>query len=165
MKKVIVFTLLVMLCAGCKGQEKKTVESRHVKPDSTIVSADSLNPRSNIIVNRKLDDKGNLIEYDSTYSYSYTSPGFNRQQISSDSLFGSLKGPLQNDYERIFNKEMKSIFFNDSLFKYDFLNGDYFTRRFQLNMQRFEQMFQELDSLKTGRIEKNYPQGSIKKNE
>jgi hypothetical protein len=97
-------------------------------------------PKTDIRVNKKYDDKGNLIQYDSTYSYFYSSPGF-KNSISSDSLFNNFKIPLRNDYKGLLDENMNSIFFNDSLFKYDFYNSDYFSRRFHMNMLKFENMF------------------------
>jgi hypothetical protein len=35
------------------------------------------------------------------------------------------------------------------LFKYDFLNQDYFIKRFELNAIKMKELFHEMDSLKT----------------
>jgi hypothetical protein len=48
-----------------------------------------------------------------------------------------------------FNKRMNDIFLADSLFKYDFLNQDYFIKRFELNAIKMKELFHEMDSLKT----------------
>lgn len=121
-------------------------------------------PKTDIQVNKKFDDKGNLIQYDSTYSYFYSSPNSRFNNINSDSVFKNFNEPFGNNFNDLFDENMNSIFFNDSLFKYDFYNKDYFSKRFQLNMRRFENMFKEMDSLKSDWLNQTYPQGNIKKN-
>ena len=54
--KNVIFLILVILCAGfhINAQEKK-------------------NPDEHIVINKKYDDKGNLIRYDSTYFHQWSS--------------------------------------------------------------------------------------------
>ena len=116
MKKVIVIMLLSFLVGGCNGQKKQ-----NEKVTRQIASIDTIaKPKVDVRVNKKYDDKGNLLQYDSTYSYFYSSPRF-KNSISSDSLFSNFKMPLRNDYKGLLEDNMNNIFFNDSLFKYDFL--------------------------------------------
>jgi hypothetical protein len=158
MKKIIVMVLLSFLVGGCNGQKKENEKS-----SKQIAAVDTTaNPKTDIRVNKKYDDKGNLIQYDSTYSYFYSSPGF-KNSISSDSLFNNFKIPLRNDYKGLLDENMNSIFFNDSLFKYDFYNSDYFSKRFHMNMLQFENMFRQMDSLKSDMFRQTYPEGTIRK--
>lgn len=78
--KTKLFTLLLvtLFFGSCQGQLKTKNSS----------SADSLSfnkPKENIKVNKKYDENGNLIEYDSVYSYSYSYSG-NDFNINPDSL-------------------------------------------------------------------------------
>ena len=158
MKKVMTLMFLSFLVGGCNGQ--KTLNEKGTKQ---IASIDTVaKPKEDIRVNKRYDDKGNLLQYDSTYSYFYSSPGF-KNRISSDSLFSNFKLPLKDEYKGLLDDNMNSIFFNDSLFKYDFYNSDYFSKRFQLNMLRFENMFKQMDSIKSDMFRQNYPDGIIKK--
>jgi hypothetical protein len=158
MKKAMVMMLLTFIVGGCNGQEKQ-----NGKATKQIASIDTITkPKMDVRVNKRYDDKGHLVEYDSTYSYFYSSPGF-KSSISSDSLLSNFKAPLRNDYKGLLDDNMNSIFFNDSLFKYDFYNDDYFSKRFQLNMQRFENMFKQMDSIKSDMFRQTYPEGIIKK--
>ena len=158
MKKVIMMMLLSFLAGGCNGQKKQNEKST-----KQAASIDTIaKPKVDVRVNKKYDNTGNLVQYDSTYSYFYSSPGF-KNSISSDSLFSNLKTPLRNDYKGLLDDNMNSIFFNDSLFKYDFYNNDYFSKRFQLNMLRFENMFKRMDSIKSDLFRQTYPDGVIKK--
>jgi hypothetical protein len=162
MKKLIIVLLLSFLAGGC-NDHKKVNDNKYAaivknNPDSTY------NPKVDVRVNRKYDDKGNLIQFDSTYSYFYSSPGMKTDtSISSDSLFSNFKSPLSDYYRDLFNSNMNGIFFNDSLFKYDFYNNDYFSKRFDLNLKRFENMFHQMDSAKTGMFQRYYPNGEVRK--
>src|SRR5688572_29110550 len=127
MKNLIVWIVLSFLTGGCDGQKKA-----NEKLSGHLASADTLvKPKVDVRVNKRYDDKGNLTQFDSTYSYFYSSPGIGRSSITSDSLFGNFKSPLLNQYKGLMNENMNSIFFNDSLFKYDFYDEDYFSRRFR----------------------------------
>jgi len=139
--------------------------SKSEKPTlAQLAQADTSKPDVKIKVNKQYDDKGNLIRYDSAYSYIYSSPGMRfDKSISPDSVYGIFGNPFFNIYRSLLDTNMNSIFFNDSLYKYDFFNRDYFSRRFQLNMKRFENMFRQMDSLKQDRIQQDYPEGKIKK--
>src|SRR5690349_10233661 len=145
MKNLIVWIVLSFLTGGCDGQKKI-----NEKVDKQMASTDTLvKPKVDVRVNKRYDNKGNLIQFDSTYSYYYSSPGIGRSSIKSDSLFGNFKSPLLNQYKDLMNENMNSIFFNDTLFKYDFYDKDYFSRRFHLNISKFEEIYRQMDSIKS----------------
>jgi hypothetical protein len=151
--------LLSFLIGGCNGQK-----NQNEKPTKQLVLADTPHrPKMDVRVNKKYDEKGNLIQYDSTYSYFYSSPDMSENSISSDSVFSNFKIPLRNDYKGLFDDNINRVFFNDSLFKYDFYNDAYFSRSFQLNLNRVENLFRQMDSIKSGMFRDSFPEGSIKK--
>jgi hypothetical protein len=160
MKKFFVIISLFLAAAGCTGQKKHN-EGAHQQ----IASADTFHkPKVDVRVNKRYDDKGNLVQFDSTYSYFYSAPGLHKlDSISSDSLIGNFKFPLLHQYENLLDSNSNSIFFNDSMFKYDFYNNDYFSRRFHLNIPKFEELFRQMDSIKSEMFRNNYPGGSLQK--
>jgi len=160
MKNAVFAGLLCLLVGGCNGQKNEKLN----KDKQTEIADTSQKPKVDIRVNKKFDDKGNLVAYDSTYSYFYSSPNGIRGTIGSDSLFGNFKGPLFNEYNNLWNNGMNGLFFNDSLYKYDFYNDDYFSKRFELNRKWFENMFWQMDSMKADMFRRQYPEGKIKKN-
>jgi hypothetical protein len=156
---MVIIMLLSLITAGCHGQKKV-----NEKAQQQIALNDTTDkPKVEVKVNKKYDDKGNLVQFDSTYSYYYSSPGFKRNSISSDSLFGSFKMPLRNQYDSLMDQNMNNIFFNDSMFKYDFYNSDYFSKRFHLNIPKFEELYKEMDSIKSDMFRQKYPEGTIQK--
>lgn len=158
MKKLIFLVLLSLQVLGCNSQKNKAVE---IVKDPVI--SDTTQPQVNIRVNKKYDDKGNLIQYDSTYSYYYSSQSGNVQQLSSDSLFTQLRSKFRTKYDDWFSHSLDPVFFSDSLFKYDFLNKDYFEKRFELNKRVFQDLFREMDSLKTDMLKRDYSNGIMKR--
>ena len=144
--KSIIYSLLLLISVGhCnnsleKGEEKKL--ATHPTPDT------SSNPKVAVKVNKKYDAHGNLIKFDSTYTYIYTSKGMDSIKVAMDTLINRFKSTYKNGFSGVLNKRLDELFLNDSLFKYDFLNDDFFTKRFNLNTQRLNEAFQEVDSLK-----------------
>jgi hypothetical protein len=163
MKKAYLVFCCIVLFSTCKNKNSNQqivsaqTENKSNHPDTTS------NPKIDVKVNRKYDDKGNLIRFDSSYSYYYESPGLKSSAIRSDSLYRQFKNSFQSNLLDSMRSEMNKIFFNDSLFQYDFFNSDYFSKRFELNQKRFQEMFRGIDSLKSDVFKNEYPKGNIKK--
>jgi len=130
----IAVSLALTSCNAQTNSEKSTT----VNPESA--------PQTSIKVDKKYDDKGNLIKYDSTYSYYYSNVKDNNK----------LKDSIYNDFRKNFNSNyffssdpyFKDFFFQDSLLKYDFYRKDFFTNRFRNNMRMMDSLFWSMDSLK-----------------
>ena len=153
MKKLFIFLFCLgsLACNGQKGNPKKDYITSH--SDTTLSK-----PRVDIKVNKKYDARGNLISFDSTYSYFYLSPQ-GKRSMNNDSLFQRFK-LFNQEYFNKMQEKFNNTFLNDSLFKYDFFNPDYFRKRFELNMKRFDQEFKTMDSLKNNYLKHVYPQGT-----
>lgn len=101
-------------------------------------------PKTNIKVTREYDKNGNIVKYDSSYSYFFSNiegdtgltfrffDDFNNQ--SDDSIFFS-KRP-----------RFKDFIFGDSLFLLDFYRMNYLYNSFNKNMQNLDLIFNEMDS-------------------
>lgn len=154
--------LLLSLAYGCKGDGNvnKTSLSSFTKPDTVVLN--QFKPKYDFRVNKKYDDKGNLVEMDSSYSYFYSSRGV-QDSLLMDSLFERLRVPLLKNYNQLFEDKTDRIFFNDSLFKYDFYNDDYFRKRFEMNFIQFQNMYRQMDSLKSEMLLQTYPDGSVRR--
>jgi hypothetical protein len=161
MKKVMMMLSMILLIS-CNGHGENPALAMKGTQKAGQGTDTVTYPKTDIRVNKSYDPKGNIIRYDSTYTYFYKSPGL--KGINPDTLFGSLEDPLRANYNMLLKKNMDSIFFNDTLMKYDFLNPDFFSKRFELNMQHFQDMFKQMDSLKSGMLRKDYPEGGMRKN-
>lgn len=157
--KILLFVPLLVF-ASCKGQIKK--ESQQLS--LPIVQSDTTyTPKYNVKVNKQYDDSGHLMRYDSSYSYSYTSPR-GKQSIKDDSIYKKFREYFQKNYSDFFNPPIQDMFYQDSLFKYDFFNNDFFMKRFEMNNEIFSKIYHRMDSLKSDFMRRNYPDGQqIKK--
>ena len=107
---------------------------------------DTITPKTNIIVNKEYDDKGNLIRYDSTYSSYYSNIETNK--LLGDSVLNNFKNYFNQSYGFSNQPYFNNFFFEDSLLKYDFYKRDFFSNRFENNMEHMDKLFMEMDSLK-----------------
>lgn len=161
---MMLVSLLFVVFSGCNGQTKKENSQLAETKKVTLLHEDSLaKPRIDVKVNRQYDDKGNIVKFDSTYSYFYSSPK-GSMHLGNDSVFSSFRSFFEKNYPNLMDSHTNSIFFNDSLFKYDFFNDDYFQKRFELNNKMFENMYKQMDSIKRGFMKQNYPDGYQKRN-
>jgi len=122
-------------------------------------AADGKNsPKTNIKVNKEYDKQGNLIRYDSTYSYSYSN--METDTIFNDSIFSSFRDHFNHRF--LFSEDpfFKDFFFQDSVMKDDFFNDDFFMKRFRENINQMDNLFQEMDSVKNEFYKRQMNQGA-----
>jgi len=89
-------------------------------PDSKDSIA-TVQPKIDIKVNKKYDESGNLIQYDSSYSIIYSSPNSTIQfyNFENDSLFSQLKNSMneKNSFKDDFFKDFEPFGLNKELFQ------------------------------------------------
>jgi hypothetical protein len=162
--KMILVSFLFAFFSGCNGQtQKENASALSNKNKGEVAKTDTSNkPDINVKVNKQFDDKGNLIKYDSTYSYYYSGPK-GPLRSGNDSVYSGFRSFFEKNYPDVISRHNRNIFFNDSLFKYDFFNDDYFQKRFELNEKMFENIYQQMDSIKRDYLKRTYPKGHQKK--
>jgi hypothetical protein len=145
----IVMTLVVMTGIGLltvSCQQGHTKESAHLAKDS-VVSSDSLKkPDTKIQVNRRYDNKGNLIGFDSTYSSFYSN--VQGDTVRMDSLMKRFDTYFGRQHSQLFDQQFNKLFFNDSLAYPDFFHQDFFMKRYELNDRYLRGMMHRMDSIK-----------------
>jgi hypothetical protein len=143
MKKLVLLIVLLFFSVGCNAQENKAQSKEQT---------DKNMPKTNIIVNKEYDENGNLIRYDSTYSYFYSN--VEGDSTFADSILTNFKGRVFESFPDVHTPFWNDMFFEDSLLTYDFYKDDFFTKRFEMNMKRFEKLFKEMDMFKNDFYEK-----------
>jgi hypothetical protein len=143
--KVIVVMFMSISLTACNGQVKTQEKGSKLTTDQ---------PQTNIKVNKQYDKNGNIIKYDSTYSYYYSN--VKKDTSLRDSIFRKFKNQFNNRY--FFSKDpfFNDFFFQDSLLKYDFYKKDFFLGRFRNNVNRMDSLFWSMDSLKNDFFEKQF---------
>jgi hypothetical protein len=127
------------------------------KPDTSLV-----NPKVDIKVNKEFDRNGNVIRYDSTYTYIYTYPNGTKETINIDSVFNSFRPYFFDKGMDLMQKPFIDFFESDSNFQQHFFDHDYFMNHFENEMFRFEEMIHEMDSLRNLYLKEMYPEIKLK---
>lgn len=159
--KMLSFSFFITLLIACKGQNSQTKDVS-VLPGKNFKS-DTIQPKINVNVNKRYDKAGRVVQFDSSYSYSYSSPN-GPALMNNDSVYNNFKNFYNKNFPSLFNQQNNALFLNDSLFKYDFYNDDFFLKRFELNQWLFRDMYRQMDSVKRNFLEQKYPSGHLKKN-
>lgn len=155
--------LFLVFFTSCTVDAQKGNTELLLENNREVVANDTLSkPKITVRVNKQIDDKGRTVMYDSTYSYFYSSPKGVLQK-GNDSKYSSFGSFFDKSYSDFMDRKNHDIFFNDSLFKYDFFNNDYFEKRFEMNKKMFKNMYQQMDSIKRDFLKQNYPDGYQKK--
>jgi hypothetical protein len=150
MRQIIIsFLLFSLVIISCKGQtnENKKCFNSNIK--------NKIEPKIDIKVNKEYDDKGNLIRYDSTYSYFYSN--IENDSLLKDSIFNNFKTFFNQEYQFSNDPFFNELFFQDSLLQYDFYNHDFFFDRFKKNQLHINQLFRQMDSLKNYFFNQQFP--------
>jgi hypothetical protein len=138
------FFLMVVTFSSChqntKGQSSADLQNHPNTQDSVN------KPKVNIQVNRRYDDKGNLIGFDSLYSTYYSSS--QGDSANTDSLMKDFDKYFQKQHPSFFDNRMNTLFFSDSLHYPDFFHNDFFMKHYELNDAYFRNMMHQMDSIK-----------------
>ena len=137
MKKIVLLTFLIsVLLSGCNGQ----------KMESAMDKGKRNKPETNITVNKEYDEDGNIVKYDSTYSYYYSN--IENNKFAGDSIMKLFRERFNNRYFFSEDPFFDNLFFQDSLLDFDFYKKDFFRNRFFDNWRHMDQLFLEMDSIK-----------------
>jgi hypothetical protein len=135
MKKYILVVMAALLSVNCNGQKAETKES-----EGNIVEQ----PKGSWKVDKEFDDKGNLIRYDSIYSWSSNSNFDNLSTMDKDSLIQSFKSRFFTNFEKFENQGFEDVFSQDSLFSKHFFNDDFFGSNFGKDFMDMDKIRQQM---------------------
>ena len=104
---------------------------------------DKNHPKEEITVNRKFDEDGNLIEFDSTYSSYYSN--IEGDTIAVDSIMNNFNLYFNNFFPAIHSD---NLFQMDSTFQREFFSDNFFEKKYLLKDEALLNIIQEMDSIK-----------------
>jgi hypothetical protein len=146
--KTLRFILLPFLFVmiACNGQTKKEPEQLlSIKAPDRNPDDSASKPDIRYKVDKKYDDKGNMISYDSTYTYSYSGPGGKGFSLTSEDVFRDFNSRFGDPSFNIFNSPGSNLFSKDSTF-IDLFNTDFFRQHMEMNQKIMDDFFQHLRS-------------------
>jgi hypothetical protein len=142
---IILVMMLTVVATSC-SHDTHGQDNASVKKNSGTAPDSADQPNVNIRVNRKYDDKGNLVGFDSTYSSYYSKLQGDTSRM--DSLMKGFDKYFDRNYSRLFDQQFNTLFFNDSLRYPDFFHNDFFMKRYELNDTYLRGMMRRMDSIK-----------------
>ncbi len=150
--RYLVATMVLLTLYSCNLQEKDKQPGEAEKDTAT-----ALVPKIRSKVQKEFDEFGNLIKYDSIYSWSYSN-------LEGDSLAVNLDS-IMDEFRRHFREfapfEWNEGFFyfpkTDSLFMKDFFSEDYFLDRWSREPKHLEEMLKKMDSSRNAFLRKHFP--------
>lgn len=158
MKNVITI-VLVLLFMGCKGQEKEQPQIEKNEKEEKIEK-----PKGQWDVHREYDEQGNLIKYDSIYSYSYSNIEGDSLKVNLDSIMDSFRGYFRRNTPLNWKDHFSYFPDNDSLFMKDFFREDYFFDNWERHESNMEEMIKKMDSIRNSFLKRFHP-GLMESNE
>ena len=104
-KKCGILLLATLITAGCNSQENKNKEETDNKQE---VSADA--PKGSWKVNREFDEEGNLIRYDSIYSWSSGDDLDRLSSLDRDSTLQAMQSKFYRNFSSFGNQGFDDVF-------------------------------------------------------
>lgn len=156
-KRTILITLSLLLLFGfvafSLNKSGFSVNNDNHSDQDTVKT----NPQIDIKVEKEYDDKGNVIRYDSSYTYIYTYPDGNTEKLNMDSIFQNFEPYLFNHGFDIMHDPFRDFFQEDTLYQHHFFDDDFFIQQLENNRFRFEEMMHKMDSLRNQFLRDMYP--------
>lgn len=139
MKKYILLITIALLSFSCNAQENNSKNKEANESEKQVKK-----PKGAWRVDKEYDEQGNLIKYDSIYSWSSHSEYDNLSAIKSDSLLQSFKSRFFRDFSEFENQGFEDIFSQDSLFSKRFFNDDFFGSSFGKDFMDIDKVRQQM---------------------
>ena len=119
MKYIVMMALVAVLATSCQAQEKQ--DGKAISQKSTTAAQQT--PKGNWKVNRETDENGNLVRYDSIYSYSSSGNYDHLKPEAMDSIVNAMQGQFSaqmgNMPAMMGQSDFIQQFFNDGPFGND----------------------------------------------
>ncbi len=150
MKKTLLIALISLSISGCQAHDQKD------KKEIALADTVQNKPHVNWKVNKQFDEQGNLIRYDSTYTWSYTgATGINT--VNAGSVMNAFKKQFDTQFPSLFRESFGNPIWNDSLFYRDFTGPHYFMHKWENNYFDMQKMMDKMDSFRNSFLNDNYP--------
>ena len=144
---------MAVAITGCHAQEGGMKKDFSSSQDTTTQSK----PQASWKVNKRYDDNGNLIGYDSTYSWSYSSEGAVSNNAEADSMMNVWSRQFDEDMPSFFNHRFGAATWNDSLFSHGFTGPGELMQKWENNFFDMGKMMRQLDSLGNSFFDSDFP--------
>jgi hypothetical protein len=147
---------LMSLCMlSCSAQESE--QNSPSASSENEIGTTTNQPKVSWKVNKEVDEDGNVIRYDSTYTWSYTNVEGDSMSVDMDSMMQSFNNYFDQHFSPMWNSSFNSPFRNDTLFHQDFFNDNFFQNRWENDFYDMDNLFHRMDSLRNRFFNESYP--------
>ena len=150
MKKLAMLSLAAILTSSCKGQEQKKEENS--QKDNTEQIAEQ--PEGTWKVDKEFDEDGNLIRYDSIYSWSSSDDLGDLVQKNPDSLLQSFQSKFYRNFKGFDKQGFGDMFAEDSLFTKRFFDDDFFDSEFGQDFMDIDRIRERMETMQQRFLER-----------
>jgi len=155
MKKFVFALVMGFVMVGCQAQNDQSKS----KDDLTETNTDSLSvnkPKISWKVDKKYDEAGNVIGYDSIYSYSFGNFKNLPKDMNLDSIMGSFKFLSRDNLSSFMKDHNLGQFMDiDSLLSGDQYFNEFMEKHRSNNFSDMRELFQQMDSLQNMMMERH----------
>lgn len=134
---ILMMALLSVSCNGQKNESQKT-ETKENKDALTE------QPKGTWKVDKEFDKNGNLIRYDSIYSWSSSNQFDDLSILDKDSLIKSFESKFFRNFSQFENQGFENMFTPDSLFSKQFFKDDFFKSDFGKDFMDIDNIRQQM---------------------
>ncbi|SHJ81248.1 hypothetical protein SAMN04487911_14013 [Arenibacter nanhaiticus] len=158
LRKYGILLLTALLSTGCNSQES------NISKDEKVGSEP---PKGSWKVHREFNDDGELIRYDSIYTWSSENSLNELGSLDRDSILQSMQSRFYKNFSQFdFDKEgFGRMFGEDSLFIKRFFNEDFFQNEFGKDFMDLDKMYQRMEARRKQFLDRYHPLIELKKEE
>lgn len=138
----LIVIMLSSILVSCNAQTKTNKANQSQENKSRTEE-----PKGAWKVDKEFDENGNLIRYDSIYSWSSNSKFEDLSKFDKDSLLNNFESKFYKHFLQFKNDGFEDIFEPDSLFSRYFFNDDFFN-------SDFGEDFMDIDEIRKKMIER-----------
>ncbi|WP_179353520.1 hypothetical protein [Winogradskyella vidalii] len=150
MKTHILLLMTVFLSVSCSGQHNESKKAAELEPKENV---DKM-PKGNWQVDKAYDENGNLIRYDSIYSWSSVDDLNGLSATEKDSLIHHFKSEFYTNLSGFKHQGFEDVFSQDSLFNSQFFNDDFFGSDFGKDFMNLDKIRQQMIERQKAFLEK-----------
>ncbi|MEF3080074.1 hypothetical protein [Winogradskyella poriferorum] len=147
MKKVMLFLFVAILATSCNAQD--TENSSKNSSDLEIQKDSLLKPKGTWKVNKEVDENGNIVRYDSIYSWSSSG---NIKNMESDSIFNQMNSMIQKRFSMLQPPNLNGFSEHDSIMKQffsdDFFKDDLFSSGMPSGFSNMDAIMKQMEAMR-----------------
>jgi len=139
---------MLFVVTACNSQEKE-------KKDKEVTK--EIKPETRWEVKKEYDEFGNLIRYDSLYTWKYSNVRGDSIAINLDSIMDTFRKHFETTSSFKWDEYFSYFPKNDSLLMDDFFRRDYYLKNYERQDREFRDIMKQIDSSRNAYLKKYFP--------